>query len=210
MATPTPTNNIWYYRTTITRDGQTYMYGTFLRNFSTPAITDYFNFCQDMLLGQEAAGKTLAKAKALSYIQYFFTSHSLQAIYPVRNVPLVRAPDGTGYYGTRSGSKLPGNVQVAVQRKSANGTRHGYGVLKPPFGVSDDISGTGNWLPSLTTDVGDWANQMISLFSGVNPGNQLLPCLWDRNNPTVTIDFRNYNVGAYPRVIRRRTVGVGI
>jgi len=210
LATPTPTNNIWYYRTTITRDNQTYMYGTYLRSFSTPAITDYFDFCQDMLLGQEAAGKSLLKAKSLLYIQYFIQSHSLQAIYPTRLVPLVRAPDGTGYDGSRVGSKLPGNVQVAVQRKTAVGTRHGYGVLKPPFGTSDDISGTGNWLSGFLDDVKAWAGVMTSLFSGANPGDQLLPVLWDRQNPGVSIDFRNYNVGLYPRVIRRRTVGVGI
>lgn len=212
MATPTPTNGVWYYRVNMTIANQQCMFGTFMRNNGSPATTDYGAFCLDFLNGQELPSGILTATRNLIPASVTITKHSIQAVNPARLVEISRAPGvaGAGLPGLRTGTSLPVNTSVAVQRYTVDGTRHGYGTLKPPFGVVEDMQSRGTWLPSFLTDVGAWALKMISAFSGVNTGNQLLPVIWSSAPGFPTIDFLNYLVKSTIRVNRRRTVGVGI
>lgn len=205
----TPTNNVWQYVLRLSRLNQKAMITTYLRNEGTPANTDYTLFCQGILQGQELASGVFSLAKALLSDQWELSEHSLQAVDPIRYVAFRRTPGGAVTEGTRVGTALPINTQVAVQRRTVIARRSGQGVLKPPFGVTGDTVDGGNWTAGFQLAVKEWGDKMISTWVGLNPNDKLTPIIWGGPTGNDRLDFIDCKVESTVRVIRRRTVGVG-
>lgn len=209
MATSTPVNNIWRYQINLKRAGQVAMIGYTLRNVGTPANTDYFNFCNSILTGNEGVGSVFSLTKELLVSEWVIQSHQIQAISPVRLVPLIRIPGGTPIPGIRDGVALPINTQVAVDRKTAVATRKGRSILHPPFGSTDDTTDKANWDAGFLIAVQSWANKTISNMVGSTSGDVLQPVIWSSGAPADALEFRIATIGDTLRTMRRRTVGVG-
>lgn len=209
MPTATPVTNIWRYQINLSRAGQRAMIGIILRNVGTPANTDYFNFCNSILVGQETSPGIWPATRDLLVSEWSMDSHQLQAISPDRYVALVRQPGGAPTPGTLAGVALPINTQVAVNRQSAVARRWGISILKPPFGSASSTSDKASWNLSFTTAVLAWGNKSVSNFVGATPADVLQPVIWSSGAVAAALEFRNVVVEPTLRVIRRRTVGVG-
>lgn len=210
MPTPTPTVNIWRYQLNLSRSGQKAIIGITLRNVGSPGSPDYFNFCQSILTAQEALGGLHSKTKGMLVSEWSIDSHQLQAIFPTRLVPLIRQPGGSPTAGTRTGVALPINTQSAIARKTAVATRYGQSIVKPPFGSALDTSDKAYWDTAFITDANDWATRSMADFVGTIPADVLRPVLWSSGPVADALEFRTAVVGPTLRVIRRRTVGVGV
>lgn len=209
MATPTPVNAVWQYRMNLSRAGQIAMITTYLRSDGTPATPDYFNFCENILLKLETVGNLIQRTSQLLAAVWTIDSHSLQAVSPTRLVPFGRATADLPVVSFRAGDSLPINTSAAVERATADASRHGQGTLKPPFGVASDSDNRATWNAPFLVDLQLWGERMISVFDGINTANRLIPCIWSSGPGFPTLDFRVAQAKNTLRVVRRRTVGVG-
>ena len=212
MPAPVSIGDIMHYRCLMKNAGQLNMFSTYLVITTAQAVTDYVFWCQNMLQGAELGGGIIQLSRPLAQLQIAFTQHAFQRVSPARQVAVGVVPGGgpDPINGSRAGTKLPPNVSTAVTRRTLDGTRHGLGTLKPPFGTVEDTNLDGTWKGPFLADLKLWGDRMATTFTGVTVGNSAVPVIWSSGPGFPTTAFIGSTVNNAIRVNHRRTVGVGV
>lgn len=207
MALPVGTILEVTYRGTIL--GQTFMsvFHTYVFGQSTTPndfteLSNILGYYTDAGVGSVRPAYSAATTQAA-----VLTSASIQAVAPTRmrrvTQPLNSIP------GLRADTQVP-NVQASLSFKTNFARRRDRGGMRLP--ASPDDAATGVWIGNYTTSLQALADLLI--VSLIEPGGDGLyqPCIYHRDlqPPANRTDITAVIVEPTTRVIRRRTVGLGI
>jgi len=173
-----------------------------------PDLVDYEDFCMEVLTDLRAPGTLIDDLEALTVPEYSFVDHRLQRVYPSRNRAVI---DTLTTIGTLGETGCTVN-QAAVVTKQGNvagrfaiGSWHQTGLAQNAF------EATGNIALATRTAL---AAALSPLASVINPdgfaGTTLSPILWGRAVPLRQTPIAQLTAQISARVMRRRTVGLGI
>lgn len=139
----------------------------------------------------------------MAYVRY-------QLIYPVRyahNVFLT-----TGETGTLAEPSLPANVSAVLNKKNDETGPHNRGQVHMP-GLTIPSVADGALTPgaiALYTNLADKLNDTINQAQLPAPPGTWQPCIFNRTAPIASKEFTSVTIEPTVRVMRRRTLGVGI
>lgn len=130
----------------------------------------------------------------------------LQPIYPSRLTPVRKVPDAPS--GTNPNPTMPANVAAVITKASDNATRKGRGAFHMPA------------VPTLAVAEGRLTGDYMLLLNAlaeelIQPaveglGGNTTAVLWDRELPLAVEKLTDAFGQPTARVMRRRTVGLGI
>lgn len=127
-----------------------------------------------------------------------------QPIYPVRYRAV---PEPVGGNGLTLGEAMPQNVAAVLTKQSESAERWGIGSFHIGGIARDSVTG-GNINVGLTTPMNVLGLQLTQSFE--DGEFQFTPILWSPRTPARQTPWNLFKVQRTVRVMRRRTVGVGI
>lgn len=202
--------DILLYTLRYTYQAQT-MLNTWLYRVSqfTPELIDYEDACDAWLIELESPGDFIEQLTPLLFSTCRMVDHRLQRIHPSRNRAYVRTLGINGTNGATVGATVN---QAAVVTKYGNvagrfavGSWHQGGL---PQNVLDD---TGKVTTAYQTDIGTAVGKLLVLGGNTAfPATSATPILWNKAVPTRVTPITQVVPQATARVMRRRTVGLGI
>ena len=169
---------------------------------------DYAVLCNAFLTGKELPGNFIADLKELLSSSVTIIDHRMQRVAGSRLAPVIHPINEPGEVVEQA---LPGNTAACVTRRTILGTRWAIGSWHQP-GLSvnslfDNASLNGTYMTNLEVML----NTRIK--GSAQPGGSfgtIENVLWSPSVPLRFTPITAYVCQASPRVMRRRTVGVGI
>lgn len=168
-------------------------------------ITDYRSELADLLNLINAAGDISALQVlccSTGWNQDFVTA---QPIYPFR---LALVNSNVNAPGVKAGTQAPANVAADITKQSDVAARYGIGTWHQGGLVASDVAG-GMVSGGLETLLGNLADKIIEVKTTAS-GGVYTPVLWGAANPLRVTEITDYELQTQSRVMRRRTVGVGV
>lgn len=137
------------------------------------------------------------------------TDMQCQFIFPTRYVPI-------GFVLNRNGNVPVGelgvevtNLAAVITRRDVTGSRSGVGSLHIPLGVSNTQIGDGVVTPAMATKMVAHGNAILNT-TAIGSGVILEPVLYHKGAATPTTQIGSFIAQDTLRVMRRRTVRLGI
>lgn len=189
------------------QNGQTTLNVLHYRAVDTADTTDYVSFCGGLNTEFCAAGQMRDKWLACCGEEWEMKALWVQAVYPTRLVKQVFAY--TGKVGTGGAECYPQNVAAVIDKTTQYASRWGRGSLHLAGTVLGADTG-GVWDVDYVSTLAELAGRMLQQIGDgpINPG--VKPIIWSPKTPTRYPDLLDAQPRTTIRVMRRRTVGVGI
>jgi hypothetical protein len=169
---------------------------------------DYAVLSNAWLAAKEGALDLIPSLLDIMHPSGSIVDHRMQLISPQRLAPIIST---VGDPGTAIGDALPTNVAGVATKRTINATRWGIGSWHQPCLASSAITSAGvvanSYRVALETAL------QTNLQGSYQPGGSfgsIRAILWGRAVPLRFSQIESYVGQATPRVMRRRTVGVGI
>lgn len=168
---------------------------------------DYIVTANAWLTAKEVAGGFIEDLKDLLNTQTTIIDHRVQLISPTRLVPVISTLNALG---ESVGTSMPTNVAATFTRRTNFATRKGIGSWHQPAQTVTDLLNPGRFTDTYLNALYSLLNEHIQgTFSPGASFGTLKNVLWSRATPLSFLEIRSYDIQATPRVMRRRTVGVG-
>lgn len=179
----------------------------YLKN--APADTDYDTWLADMinawLIGTVPISPTMAALQDTDVVQNFIMC---QKVYPQRWYYL-RIPQSIP--GTNvTGNPLPSNVAVTITLQPENPGRGRSGSAHIGGLTTEALTDSGRVSNATQGLMNDLAEQLNNGIGGVSPNNYWAPCMYKPSGTTRINPVISFTLQDSMRVMRRRTLGLGI
>jgi hypothetical protein len=166
---------------------------------------DYRAEMTALLASINLAGQINARMIAAASSGWTLTRVSAQPIYPTR-LKAVFLDIGT--VGAKSGTQAPSNVAATVTKTTDLATRYGVGSWHQGGLIASDVQG-GSIAAGLRVELAALGSELSDVVDGTNPGT-FVPVIWNLITPVRRTDIQGYIVQDTSRVMRRRTLRLGV
>lgn len=171
-------------------------------------VDDYAVFSNAFLSDQEAAAGYIARILPNLNNSITIVDHRMQLVYPSRLAPIihsVNSPGGVGTFGT------PTNTAMTFTKRTLQATRWGVGSWHLPGLNVVDLDSVGAWNAATVTAIGlDISVPLRNPGTPTGMAGSISSVLWSPSVPLRSTPITSFVGQLQPRVMRRRTVGVGI
>jgi hypothetical protein len=202
-------NNKLLYTVRYSQAGQIFMNTLVYDYLDSFGVTDdYATFAGAWLSDQEAAGGYIARILPNLNNTITIVDHRMQLIYPGRFAPsisTVNSPGGVGTFGT------PTNVAMTFTKRTGMATRWGIGSWHLPGLNVVDLDSVGAWNAATVSAIGlDISVPLNGTHTPTGQNGNITAVLWSPDVPLRSTPITSFVGQLTPRVMRRRTVGLGI
>jgi hypothetical protein len=202
-------NDVLQYSIRYLQEGQTFLNTwTFRYNDDITGTDDYVAMCNQFMADLESPTAFLDVLRGQLHTSCTIYDHRMQLIYPSRLTAVVRSYD---LPGTVTGAALPTNTAAVLTKRSINATRWGIGSWHQPGLPASALTSAGVMNAAYMTALD--GNVSTSLFGNITPtgaNGSLEAVIWGKAVPLRFSVITSVEPQPTPRVMRRRTVGVGI
>lgn len=171
---------------------------------------DFTSQAQEFFDSLNALGGLLERYKDCISDDWFSREVRLQLISPVRYSYQTFLWTGTG---TEAQPALPPNDSIMLIKRNVLTGRRNRGSLHLP-GVPVTFVAEGRITTAASLVVNNLGDVMVEAITGVatppNPAHLFVPVIFNKDNPIVSPRFDSATAQFTSRVMRRRTVGLGI
>lgn len=204
MAAPLPANSIVQVTIQSRMNNQTLLNVLTYQTGSVASVS-YATTLDDLLTQLKAAGSLIPAMGLCLNANCTITQLWAQPVYPDRLAPIFQS---SGINGDQdSGYALPQNQALVIEKIGDPATRWGRGSFHLG-GLDGQAISVGTINPAQDTLMRALADQLRTVMTGGVVS--FFPCLWSPKVPTRITRWNRYKVQQTARVMRRRTVGVGI
>lgn len=154
-------------------------------------------------------GNFVSQLKNMNHVEWTYLSEQYQWLWPLRYTPTFDSE--TFGNGNKAGTPLPQNVCSVLTKKGVVADRHNIGRIHFSGRTTADHLNGSISAPHVT----ELANIAINLEQAIDvsevPNATLMrPIIFNRVNPDQSVLLDGLTIMTTMRVIRRRTVGVGV
>ena len=202
-------NDVLLYTINYEQGGQRYMNTAYYKyTDSFLGNDDYAVLCNAFLSAKEVAGNFISDLKEILADSVTIIDHRMQRVAQSRLAPVIHPLNEAGEV---SAAELPGNSAACVTRRTILGTRWAIGSWHQPGLTADALFNATNLNSTYMTNLEVMLNTRIRGVAqpGGSFGN-IENVLWSPSVPLRFTPITAYVCQPTPRVMRRRTVGLGI
>ena len=204
-----PNNAVLLYTIRYSQAGQTFLNTAhFKYTDNITGVDDYATYANAILDRFELAANIIADLADLMHPSITIVDHRIQQVHPVRLAPIIHT---LGVPGLATGTALPTNTAAVVTKRSEFATRWGIGSWHQPGLPSSALTSAGvmatTWLDDLELAL---AGPLTVAFVPTAMNGEVNGVLWNITTPLRFTDVNSIQAQSTPRVMRRRTVGLGI
>ena len=203
MAFPLQTDSITEVRIKTLCFGQTCL-NVLHYQYTGTSVADYVDGVNELLDGLQVNLGLVAKMRVILSTQHTQDSIDGQPVFPLRLASVTQLIDAAGLNG---GTPLPQNIAAVVEKRTPVARRFGIGSMHLA-GLTVDLTSKGQFTAGALTQLGDIGTKMVAPVT-VSTGS-FKPVLWNVKVFARATAITGFKAQRTVRVMRRRTVGVGI
>ena len=209
MASPITDGDILQFSTRATYQGQRII-NTWLFQVDQFEVDDldYEDFCNAALLDMKITDGFLDRVRNVSNLGMTYEEIRLQKIYPIRERAVVNAE---ALVGLVTGAGAPANVAAVITKQGDGSGRWAQGSWHQSAVPATFLLATGLLNPDYLEDLRDALLELLNIGSPTGfDGSTLQSVLWNKTVPARATPITALVQQNTSRVMRRRTVGLGI